>query len=349
MHADLSCVRKKVADGSAEAYSENKSISPNYNNRFRATRRLRTRRSGDARERSIGLNHACDTFHLMQQWKLTLAYDGTGFHGWQVQPRLPTVQGTLAAAIRTLTGEQVLPQGSGRTDAGVHALGQVASFALRAPIPEANFLRALNRALPASIRVLSAEHAAEAFHARHSAQQKTYEYRIFDRGSRSSPTVPGLIPAGDRICPPMLAPYVWDCPFLLNLDRLAEAATYVCGEHDFTSFAAADPDQTQRETATQSTCVRTILESQWQREGDLLVYRVTGTGFLHHMVRNLVGTFVEVSRGRFEPAQVAQILALRDRAAAGPTAPASGLFLVSVRYAEQTAERCEQDSSCGTQ
>jgi len=282
----------------------------------------------------------------MQQWKLTMAYDGTGFHGWQVQPRLPTVQGTLAAAIRTLTGEQVLPQGSGRTDAGVHALGQVASFALQSPVPETNLLRALNRALPASIRVLSAEHAPEAFHARHSAMQKTYEYRIFQRRRNPSPT-PFEQDQDERICPPMLAPYVWDCPFLLSLERLAQAARDICGEHDFTSFAARDPDLTQRERPAQNTCFRTILESRWQREEDLLVYRVTGTGFLHHMVRNLVGTFIEAGRGRFEPANIARILAARDRTAAGPTAPASGLFLFSVSYDAQTVGGCTHEHSSG--
>lgn len=284
----------------------------------------------------------------MQQWKLTLAYDGTGFHGWQVQPRLPTVQGTLAAAIRNLTGEEVLPQGSGRTDAGVHALGQVASFALRAPIPERNFLRALNRSLPASIRVLSAEHAPSSFHARHSSQQKTYEYRLFDRRRESNADAAQRMVSSDRVCPPMLAPYVWDCPFLLSLDRLAQAARYVCGEHDFSSFATADPDLTQRESDAQNTTVRRILESRWKQDGDLLVYCVTGTGFLHHMVRNLVGTFIEAGRGHFEPEQIVQILALRDRAAAGPTAPASGLFLLSVGYDKGHLVCCEPGISSGT-
>src|ERR1700678_1172106 len=123
----------------------------------------------------------------MPLWKLILAYDGSPFHGWQVQPGLPTVQGTLATAIRHISGETVLPQGSGRTDTGVHALGQVASFALAAPIPPANFLRALNRILPSAIRVLSAEHTAPAFHARHSALRKTYEYRIFPRVTKRLP------------------------------------------------------------------------------------------------------------------------------------------------------------------
>ncbi len=179
-------------------------------------------------------------------WKLILTYDGTPYNGWQIQPNLPTVQGTLAEAIHRITGETVLPQGSGRTDAGVHALGQVATFTLNAPIPEANLHRALNRALPASIRVLSVEAVPEDFHARHSALRKTYEYRILP---------------GDRICPPMLAPYVWSCRYSLDLATLQQAAQHVLGTHDFTSFAANDPDLTtrdeQRAPATQQ--IRSLL------------------------------------------------------------------------------------------
>ncbi len=254
----------------------------------------------------------------MRCWKLTLAYDGSAFHGWQVQPRLQTVQGTLAAALGKLTGETVLPQGSGRTDAGVHALGQVCSFALEAPIPPANLQRALNRALPASVRVLRAEHAAERFHARHSALRKTYEYRI-------------VRPAGG-VCSPFLAPYVWDCPWQVALGPMREAAAAICGEHDFTSFAAVDPELSARLVEEPRSAVRTILRSEWVDEGEVLTYRVTGTGFLHHMVRNLVGTYVDAGAGRLPAGKMKEILAARDRSAAGPTAPARGLFLVSVEY-----------------
>jgi tRNA pseudouridine38-40 synthase len=259
----------------------------------------------------------------MRLWKLTLAYDGTSFHGWQVQPGLATVQGALAGAIRRVVGESVLPQGSGRTDTGVHALGQVASFALEAAIPPENLLRALNRALPAAIRVLTAQIAAEDFHARHSAVRKTYEYRIFQR----------KVQKVERICSPFLAPYVWDCPWRVNLELANIAAAAVVGEHDFTSFAATDPDlgQRQSEDAPMS-MVRTVFASGWREAEGLIVYRVTGSGFLHHMVRNLVGTFVEAGSGRTAPESVARILAARNRAAAGPTAPARGLFLLSVDY-----------------
>src|ERR1700761_7665423 len=162
----------------------------------------------------------------ISMWKLVLAYDGTHFHGWQIQPEHPTVQGELKAALGRVTGEDVLPQGSGRTDAGVHAAGQVASFHLKAPIPEASLSRALNRTLPAAIRVLSAERVPETFHARHSAQSKIYEYRIF-RG---------------EICPPWQAPYTYAFNAPLVVEEMQRAAEHVCGVHDFTSFAAADPD-----------------------------------------------------------------------------------------------------------
>ncbi len=291
----------------------------------------------------------------MPHWSLTLAYDGTAFHGWQVQPNVSTIQGTLAATLQHLTGEVVLPQGSGRTDTGVHALGQVASFTLNADIPPASLLRALNRALPASIRVLRADHAPAAFHARHSAVRKTYEYRIFPRVPHQA-----LRTEPDLICPPMLAPYVWDCPWSINLTLANRAAAHILGTHDFTSFAASDPDLRARSTMSpdalclasktstdlsklsQKTATKTICSSSFSEENGLILYRVTGSGFLHHMVRNLVGTFVDAASARIEPDSVSTILAARSRAAAGPTAPARGLFLVSVEYATLGQEACSR-------
>lgn len=273
----------------------------------------------------------------MPLWKATLAYDGTPFNGWQVQPNLPTVQGSLAHAIHHVTGESVLPQGSGRTDTGVHALAQVASFSLSVPIPAANLQRALNRALPPAIRIVSIEPASPSFHARHSATAKTYEYRIFpSRHLLDTASAP-------RICSPMLAPYVWDCPFPLDLASLQHAATHILGTHDFTSFAAADPDLATRNAAANSgptdqippqhaTAIRTIHHSSWQQHDGLLLYRVTGSGFLHHMVRNLVGTFVEIGNQRLPADAIPRILAARNRSTAGPTAPARGLFLCEVFY-----------------
>ncbi len=259
-----------------------------------------------------------------RNWKLTLAYDGTDFHGWQVQPGLVTIQGELQSALGRITGEMPLPQGSGRTDAGVHALAQVASFALAAPIPAGNLMRALNRTLPGAIRVMAAEPATEGFHARHSATAKTYEYRIFR----------------ERICPPFLARYVHPCIWPLDLGELERGARALEGEHDFFSFAATDPEAAARGLDEDPpTAVRTIFSSVWEGQqceaGELLVYRVRGNGFLHHMVRNLVGTLLEVGRGMLGCEEIARILAARSRSAAGPTAPARGLFLHSVEYGEQ--------------
>jgi len=259
-----------------------------------------------------------------QTWKLTLAYDGTDFHGWQVQPGKPTVQGELQAALGRIAGESPLPQGSGRTDAGVHALAQVASFSLRAPIPAENLYRALNRTLPPSIRITEAKTVRDsAFHARHSARAKTYEYRILR----------------ESFCPPFVARYVYPWPWQLDFPTLDAAAKLFEGEHDFTSFAATDPDLTRRQTqspATELTCIRTIYVSGWEHRsseaGELFVYRVRGNGFLHHMVRNLVGTMLDVGRGQLPLESIPGILEARSRPAAGPTAPARGLFLHSVEY-----------------
>ena len=275
----------------------------------------------------------------MPIWKSILAYDGTPFHGWQVQPNLPTVQGALANAILHITGESVLPQGSGRTDTGVHALAQVASFSLEAPIPVHNLHRALNRALPPAIRILSLELAPPDFHARHRAIGKTYEYRIFPSRPFPAPLLPDTMPL---ICSPMLAPFVWDCPLSLDQAAMRNAADAVLGTHDFTSFAASDPDLTNRNAVPEDpqspSFLRTIHRSSWQLRDGLLIYRVTGNGFLHHMVRNLVGTFVEVGVGRLPAAAISAILAARDRSAAGPTAPARGLFLIKVYYSKDEVD-----------
>ena len=255
----------------------------------------------------------------MRNLKLILAYDGADFAGWQVQPGRTTVQGALASAIGRLTGENVLPQGSGRTDAGVHALAQVASFATASVIPEENWMRALNDILPASIRVLEAANAAPEFHARKSARAKTYRYRIH-RGT---------------VCPPFLARYVWHYPYPLEESAMISAASVVVGEHDFTSFAAVDPERVERMAAEENvhtTNVRTIFSSNWTRAGEELIYTVRGSGFLHHMVRNLVGTILLIGKGTLTLEDLQRILDARERTAAGPTAPASGLYLVGVEY-----------------
>jgi tRNA pseudouridine38-40 synthase len=251
--------------------------------------------------------------------RLILSYDGTEFAGWQVQPGRTTVQGTLASAIGRLSGENVLPQGSGRTDAGVHALAQVASFATASPIPVENWMMALNDLLPASIRVLEVAEAAPEFHARKSARAKTYRYRIY-RGA---------------ICPPFLARYVWHYPYPLEESAMIAGAGVVVGEHDLTSFAAVDPERVERmadRDNVSTTNVRTIFSSAWTREGEELIYTVRGSGFLHHMVRNLVGTFLLMGKGTVSLEDLRRILDARERTAAGPTAPAGGLYLVGVEY-----------------
>ena len=274
-----------------------------------------------------------------RNWKLIVSYEGTEFHGWQIQPGLPTIQGELQAGLSRVTGESPLPQGSGRTDAGVHALAQVASFGLQAGIPEDSLKRALNRTLPAAIRVLDARIVADDFHARHSAVAKTYEYRVFlERPGSGAPN--GL---GGVLCPPFLARYVYAFPWSLDRDALHRAARHFIGEHDFLSFAASDPDEAARAKGSHEddlpTAIRTIYQSWWEEKsvdaGLLLVYRVRGNGFLHHMVRNLVGTMLDVGRGYRRADEVPEMIAARARAAAGPTAPARGLFLHSVEYSDK--------------
>jgi tRNA pseudouridine38-40 synthase len=250
----------------------------------------------------------------MRNLKVILSYDGAEFSGWQVQPDAATVQGTVASAIGRITGEKVLPQGSGRTDAGVHALAQVMTFVTQSSVPTENFLRALNDVLPASVRALEVVEAPAEFHARHSARAKTYRYRIYR----------------ETICPPFLARYVWHYPFPIDEEAMARAAALVVGEKDFTSFAAVDPERSREGEAISN--VRTIFSSSWERAGEELIYTVRGSGFLHHMVRNLVGTFILVGRGTLLEHDLTRILQARSRSAAGATAPAGGLYLVNVEY-----------------
>jgi tRNA pseudouridine38-40 synthase len=250
----------------------------------------------------------------MRNLKVILSYDGAEFSGWQVQPDATTVQGTLASVIGRITGEKVLPQGSGRTDAGVHALAQVMTFVTESSVPTENFVKAMNDILPAAVRVLEVTEAPPDFHARHSARAKTYRYRIH-RGS---------------ICPPFLARYVWHYPYPLDEDAMIRAAALVEGEHDFTSFAAVDPERGREGEPVSN--VRTIFSSSWERSAEELIYTVKGSGFLHHMVRNLVGTFILVGRKTMQREDVSRILEARNRSAAGATAPATGLYLVNVEY-----------------
>lgn len=241
----------------------------------------------------------------MRRIRIRVAYDGTAFHGWQVQPGLPTIQGTLEAIVGEIEGRPVQVAASGRTDAGVHALEQVAAFSIENPIPPANLRRAINRLLPPSVRVLAVEEVAAAFHPRFDAVAKTYEYRIY---------------RGD-VCPPFEWPFVHHHPYPLDEEKMRRLALAFAGEHDFTAFAAAD-----EKDALGASKVRTIHSSELGRSGERLIYRVRGSGFLKHMVRNLVGTLIEAGKGN-----LASFDALPEKC--GPTAPAKGLFLVKVEYA----------------
>jgi tRNA pseudouridine38-40 synthase len=247
----------------------------------------------------------------MRRIRIDLAYDGTDFHGWQVQPGLPTIQGTLESVISGIEGRPVPVEGSGRTDAGVHALSQVAAFRVENPIPLDNLRRAMNRLLPRDIRILRVEEAAPDFHPRFQAKAKTYEYRIF-RG---------------EICSPFERRYVYHHPYPLQVDAMIDAAPLLEGEHDFTAFAASD----ERDEAGASK-VRTVFCSRLTQESDRLIYRVTGSGFLKHMVRNIVGVLLEVGKGNADREGVLARLKPGCGIAAGPAAPARGLFLVSVEY-----------------
>lgn len=245
---------------------------------------------------------------------LRIAYDGTDFAGWQIQPALPTVQGLLTEAFHRATGEQVHVCGSGRTDAGVHALGQAASIRMNARIPAGNLVIALNDHLPDSVRVLSSVEVPWAFHAQHDARAKTYRYRLHRAA----------------ICPPWIARYVEPHPYRLNEAAMMAAAPRFLGTRDFRSLASADESDRRAE----KTYVRTIFESRLERSADELIYTVRGDGFLTHMVRNIVGLLIDIGRGRRRVEDVAPILAARNRQAAGPTAPARGLHLLQVEYAD---------------
>lgn len=257
----------------------------------------------------------------MRNIKLTIAYDGTDFSGWQAQPGQSTVQGALADVLEKLTQRRLTIYAAGRTDAGVHATGQVVNFKTQSALSVEEFQHAFNSLLPPTIRVNSADEVGPDFHSRWDALAKTYRYRIY-RG---------------RVVPPFLWKYVQHDPHELNFDAMSEAARHYIGEHDFTTFAASTgSEEDDRERMT----VRTIYNFDLQRtvsanfhpSAEEWVFVVRGKSFLRYMVRKLVGTLVEVGRGKLVPGDLPELLELRDRSKSGPTMPPHGLCLESVEY-----------------
>jgi tRNA pseudouridine38-40 synthase len=253
----------------------------------------------------------------MRYFKLTIAYDGTDFHGWQIQANRPTIQGEIVALLRRLTQEDVQLFGAGRTDAGVHALGQVGSFRTQSALSAGEFQRALNALLPPSIRIINAEEKGPDFSARWSAKGKVYRYRIY-RG---------------KVLPPMLWRYVLHYPFPLDEGAMKEATARFVGIHDFSSFAASTGSE---DDDKERNMQREIFSAELTRseDGEELWFTVHGRSFLRYMVRKMVGALLEVGRGKLTPDDIDRLYALKDRSKSGPTVPPQGLFMVSVDHDE---------------
>ena len=268
----------------------------------------------------------------MHNIKLTVAYDGSDFHGWQIQPGHPTIQGVLSEVLGRITQEPVTLYGAGRTDAGVHAWGQVANFQTESAIKPPELARAVNALLPASIRVREAEEVCGDFHARWLACAKTYRYRI----------------CREKLATPFQWRYVLHYPYALDFVAMADAARLLEGEHDFTSFSASSGSEEQdRQRSMQRHIYSSDMrQTPWAIDGEMLpdregtspngewTYGVRGRSFLRHMVRKIMGTLLEVGRGRMAPEDIPALLQLRDRARSGPTVAPQGLCLVSVEYPE---------------
>ena len=251
----------------------------------------------------------------MRYFKLTIAYDGTDFHGWQIQKNKPTVQGEIVSVLRRLTQEDTQLLGAGRTDAGVHALGQVGSFRTQSAHSALEFHRAMNALLPPTIRIVAVEELGPDFNARWSAKGKIYRYRIY-RG---------------KVVPPMLWRYVLHYPFPLDEDAMRDAAGRFVGMHDFTSFAASTGSE---DDDKERNMQREIFSTELKRteDGEELWFTVHGRSFLRYMVRKMVGTLLEVGRGKLTPADIDKLYELKDRSKSGPTVPPQGLFMVTVDH-----------------
>jgi tRNA pseudouridine38-40 synthase len=253
----------------------------------------------------------------MRYFKLTIAYDGTDFHGWQIQANKPTIQGEIVSVLRRITQENIQILGAGRTDAGVHALGQIGSFRTQSALSAVEFQRALNALLPPTIRIVDAEETGPGFSARWSAKGKIYRYRIY-RG---------------KVVPPQLWRFVLHYPFPLNEDAMRAAAARFAGVHDFSSFAASTGSE---DDDKERNMEREVFSTELRRTegGEELWFTVHGRSFLRYMVRKMVGTLLEVGRGKLTPEDIDKLYVLKDRSKSGPTVPPQGLFMVSVDHDE---------------
>ncbi len=252
---------------------------------------------------------------MMRNIKLTLEYDGTNFSGWQLQtPDKRTVQGEIEKALLKIFKKEIRIIGSGRTDTGVHALGQAANFKIDSPMPLEKIVRALNGNLPDDISVLSAEKVSTGFHAQHSAKQKTYRYSILNRPTR---------PAIDKN-------FVLHIPYKINLSAMRKEAKLLVGKHNFVSFMATDTAKRGKLTAKDTT--RTVSKLEIHKKEDLITIDIAANGFLYKMVRNIVGTLLDIGTGLIPQGSARNILKAKSRRAARETAPAKGLILLSVKY-----------------
>ena len=251
----------------------------------------------------------------MRRIKLIVAYDGTEYSGWQIQPEAPTIEMCLDKAIHELTGENVHVTGASRTDAGVHAYGNVAVFDTESTIPGDRFTFALNRFLPDSIVIQDSWEVSVDFHPRHCNTRKTYEYRILNTA----------VPL------PQKRNFTWHVAGSIDIEKMKEAAAYIVGEHDFKSFCCV---RTQAEST-----VRTIYSLEVLQEGSEIIIRIKGNGFLYNMVRIITGTLIQVGKGRFMPEYVKQMLEAKNRTVAGQTAPPQGLTLVGIEYVDNDDAR----------
>jgi tRNA pseudouridine38-40 synthase len=245
----------------------------------------------------------------MRNIKLSIEYDGTNYQGWQVQPKGLTVQGVIEEKLTLITGETIHVIGSGRTDSGVHASGQVANFKTKSQLDVHSIQRALNSLLPSDLVIQRAEEVVEGFHARKESKSKVYEYQILNRDLRSA----------------FHHKYAWHLPQKLDLEKMREGTRMLIGEHDFSSFrSVGSPTQT---------AIRKVIRAEWKRSKEGLIrFEIEANGFLKQMVRAIVGTLVEVGKGKLSSEEIRKILESRDRKKAGPTAPAHGLFLKEVKY-----------------